>query len=170
MEILLGHTIRYPLIHIQPTDECYVGFWFCTSVYKDKIAMHTPVHGRYIRRSDVVDPAPRHASGPVLLGATVYFEFNVEDDAITSVQFRWFDATTEGTFTGETSNVPYAELASDVAAGSGWFPETLTITSPAGVAVGTYILHMGNNGAKRLRIKYVAIANSEIEVLSWGVH
>jgi hypothetical protein len=133
--------------------------------------MHTPVHARFIRRTGVIDPNSRHTSGKVANGDTVYFEFHVEDDLVTSIQFRWLDATTAGTFTVESSNLEYAEAGPDIVAGSSWFPEAaLTITSPTGVAAGTFMLHISNYGVKRLRVKYVATADSEIEVLAWGIH
>lgn len=125
---------------------------------------------RYIRRTDVPDPNPRHTSGKVASGATVYFDIGGADDLITSVQLRWLDATTSGTFTLETTNLPPTEALTADAAGSKWFPEAaLTITSPGATATGCFMIHLGNNGVKRNRIKYVAAADSEIEIVPFGV-
>jgi hypothetical protein len=133
-------------------------------------------HSRYIRRTDVPDPNPNHTSGKctttngVSNTSTHYFDIGGCDDEITSVQFRWLDSTTSGTFTVESTNLPVTEALYDDAAGSKWYPEsTLVITSPSASAAGTFMLHIGNSGTKRLRVKYVALANSEIEIVPFGV-
>lgn len=126
-------------------------------------------HYRYIRRTSVVDPVQGHTSGKIASAATVYFELGGWNDLVTSVHLRWFDATTSGTFTLQSSNVPFPEVAVTSTSAADWFEEGATITSPGGTAIGSFMLHLGNQGAKRLRLKYVAAADSEIEVIASGV-
>jgi hypothetical protein len=126
-------------------------------------------HSRYIRRTSVPDANPNHTSGKVASGATVYFELGGQGDEITSVMLRWFDATTSGTFTLQSTNAPFPEVTSTSTTASDWFEEGATITNPGGTAVGCFMLHLGNSGAKRLRLKYVAAADSELDIIPSGV-
>lgn len=133
---------------------------------------HTPpsTHYRHTRRTAVVNPKTGTVDGKVANGATVYFDLGGQEDLVTSIMLRWFDATTSGTFTLESTNLSTAEVAFDSTAAYDWFDESATITSPSGAAAGCFMLHLGNSGVKRYRLKYAAAADSEIDIAPFGVH
>jgi hypothetical protein len=85
---------------------------------------------------------------------------------LTSIQLIWHDATTNGTFTVETSNHEDPDFDSTDA--TVWTQEVLTITSPAASAADSFMVHLGNNGAKWVRVKFVATANSLISIWPHG--
>lgn len=104
-------------------------------------------------------------------GATHYFEVGGGDDCITSVMIRWTDATSSAAITLETTNLPLTLAAHNVAAGSSWYPETtVSITGPTATAAGCFMLHMGNNAARRNRLKVVVAATTQLEIISYGIH
>ena len=129
-------------------------------------------HFYHIRRTNVHNPCSHTGSGKIASGATAYFEIGGQEDITTSVMFRWMDATTSGTFTLETSNLKWDVLDFDSTDATAWSTEpdvNAEIVNPSGMAAACSMLHLGNVGVRRMRVKYVAAADSEIEIISFGV-
>lgn len=137
-------------------------------------------HFRHTRRGTgstlVPNTNPNSGSGQltatngVSSGPNHYFEIGGSDDGITSTMIRWFDSTSSATITLETTNLPVTESAFNSTTATEWAPEPVVITGPVASASGCFMLHMGNNGAKRNRLKFVVAANTSIEIISHGVH
>lgn len=103
-------------------------------------------------------------------GANHYFEVGGADDHVLSVLIRWFDATSSATITLETTNYPVGEVAFNSETAGEWAAESATITGPTGAAAGCSMLHIVNSGSLRHRLKVVAAANTQLELLPNGIH
>lgn len=133
-------------------------------------------HSYHIRRTSV--PNPNNATGngkmTTLNGvsgtAVHYFEIGGIDDNVTSVMLRWFDATSNAVIVLQTTNLPVGATAFDSTSATEWATESTVIPGPTGVAAGCTMLHIGNNAARRNRLKITVAANTEMEILSNGVH
>lgn len=86
--------------------------------------------------------------------------------AVHSAQLVWHDAASNGTVTLESSNQPGAGIDSTDA--KLWSPEPTTITGPVGSAEGSEMIHIGNSKALKYRLRYVALADSEISLWICG--
>jgi hypothetical protein len=126
-------------------------------------------HFRHTRTATAANPNPNSGTGTMAAG-TYYFEVGGMNDGISAVQIRWTDATSAATVTLETTNLSVSEAAFDVAAGSLWSTEPVVITGPVGAAAGTFMIHLGNNGAKRNRLKWVVTATTSMEIIPHGIH
>jgi hypothetical protein len=102
--------------------------------------------------------------------ATHYFEIGGADDGITSCQIMWDDATSAATITLETTNLGVSEVAYDSLLANKWSVEPVVITGPVASAAGSFMCHIGNNGAKRNRLKVVVTANTNLDIVSYGIH
>lgn len=130
-------------------------------------------HYRHIRRgtgTSIINNPSGIGQGQIANGATEYFEIGGADDGITSCQIRWFDNTSSATITLETCNLPASEVTYNSTTAQDWCAEPVTITGPTGVAAGTFMLHFGNSGSKRHRLKVVTAAITQLELVSYGVH
>ena len=131
-------------------------------------------HFVHVRRGTgatlVPNPNPNSGSGQLANPSTTYFEIGGMNDGVQSVMIRWTDATSAAAITLETTNLSPADAAVTAAAGSIWFPEPAVITGPAASAAGCFMLHLGNNGAKRNRLKVVTTAVTQLEIWPHGIH
>lgn len=131
-------------------------------------------HFTHIRRGTgatlVPNPYPGGTSGQLANPSTTYFEIGGMNDGITAVMIRWTDATSAATITLETTNLNPTDAPIGDAAGSIWCPEPVVITGPVGAAAGCFMLHLGNNAAKRNRLKVVTTAVTQLEIWGHGVH
>lgn len=99
--------------------------------------------------------------------ATQYVELNVQETGLASVFLRWFDGTSSATVTIETTDLPKEEAAFDSTVATEWAPEaSVVIAGPSGSAAGAETVHLGNNGATRMRLKIETVATTDVEV--WG--
>lgn len=116
--------------------------------------------------------APLTTRFQVANGATAYVELGVGGSLVAAAHLRWFDATSNATVTLETTNLPPEDAATDAAAANGnWVPEaSVTVTGPTGAAAGGSMLHLGNIGSRRARLKLVAAANCDLQVIPHGKH
>lgn len=104
--------------------------------------------------------------GTVANGATLYVGVPLDDASIVSLQLAWKDGVSSGAFTFETTNFPASEAPVDTA-GSAWLWKTepaVSITGPSASSGNSTVVHIGNLGATRGRIKFVAAANSNLEI------
>lgn len=115
--------------------------------------------------------------GPFPIG-TSYVELGGVDDLVQSVHIAWPDAVSSATITLESSNfnpIDVAPSAGDAFArsteadGYRWCVEpAAAITGPGGTAAGSFMLHIGNTGARRLRLKIVAAAATQLYIIGHG--
>lgn len=103
-------------------------------------------------------------------GAVHYFEIGGADDGITSCQISWNDATSSATIILETTNLGTSDAATDSTSAEEWSVEPVVITGPTATAAGSFMCHIGNNGARRNRLKVTVAANTNIKITSYGVH
>jgi hypothetical protein len=106
----------------------------------------------------------------VAAAATGYIEVSSGGGIISSVHIRWVDATSNAAITLESSNYdPTVALLTSTVAGQ-WISESgsVSITGPNATASGGTMVHLGNNGARRLRLKIVAVANTTLEITPHG--
>lgn len=87
-----------------------------------------------------------------------------------SAQLIHHDATTAGTWTVYSTNrldapIPGAAATPDL---EYWSLESPTITSPAGGAAGSFMLHLSGSGARRYLVRFLASAASECSVYTHG--
>lgn len=134
--------------------------------------MRTPElsHYRHIRRTNVSNPFPGGTTGKLASGATGYFEIGGTDDGITAVQISWYDATSSATITWQTSNKAFPDATGTSTTAGDWATEPDVITGPVGAAAGSYMFHITSNAAKRNRLKIVAAADCELEIIGSGIH
>lgn len=108
---------------------------------------------------------------------THYVELGGVDDLIQSVQISWPDAVSSATITLESSNFGVTESAPgsgvptaryDETDGYRWATEPVTITGPSASAAGSTMIHLGNVGSRRLRLKIVAAAVTQLYILGHG--
>lgn len=123
--------------------------------------------------------------------ATFLFPLGGSSSPLHSVQILT-DATTAGVFTVETCNFPNirgamgggATDATDfdvtgsiwvkedpttayvATVGTGWTVVNLTLTKTAGV--GSALIHLGNIGSRRCRLKYICSTGGKVRVNRWG--
>lgn len=134
------------------------------------------------------------SSGDVTLGVDTYlFPLGVADAKLESVHILT-DATIVGVFTLETSNLPRNDGKESVAppgtitdwdtatvgawvkedpttayvatVGTGWTVANLTLTKTAGA--GGAMIHLGNLGSKRCRLKAVISTGGKVRVAAHG--
>lgn len=135
---------------------------------------HTPesTHIRHVRRDDVVNPATSQVDGAIAALETVYFDLGGQEDLVMSVHLRYMSDATAGTFTLESTNLPPSEASATSIDARDWAVEadaTAEIENPAGIEK-SVMLHLGNGGSKRYRLKYVASDVSELDIICYGVH
>lgn len=108
---------------------------------------------------------------------THYVEIGGVDDLVQAVQISWPDGVSNATITLESSNFLVTESApatgdptarSTETDGYRWATEPVTITGPTASAAGSFMLHIGNCGARRLRLKIVATAITQLYILGHG--
>jgi hypothetical protein len=84
-----------------------------------------------------------------------------------SAFIRWFDGTGDAAITVESTDLAKDEAASDSTEATEWAAESgVSITGPAGSAAGCVAVHLGNLATKRVRLKIVASAACDMEILS----
>lgn len=107
----------------------------------------------------------------VAISNDAYWEIGAGADEKLSIHFIWHDATTAGTVTVEGSNLPPDKAASDSTNLDDWDPldssMVTTISSPAGGAAGSTIFDV-STGARRVRVKFAASANSVVSIFVHG--
>jgi hypothetical protein len=103
---------------------------------------------------------------------TKYFEVGGQGALIHSVQIRWPDAVSSASITFETSNYEPSEApVGDAGAAGVWFEESsVPIAGPDATAAGGTMIHLGNLGAQRCRLKVVTAAVTSLEILTNGKH
>lgn len=109
---------------------------------------------------------------------THYVEIGGVDDLVQSIHIAWPDAVSSATITLESSNFGVMDSAPAVGDpmarstetdGYRWYAETAAaITGPAATAAGSFMLHVGNTGARRLRLKIVAAALTQLYIIGHG--
>ena len=133
-------------------------------------------HCHHIRHATKSNPNKDSGTGTmtttngVAAGDTHYFELGGQDDNLTAVYIRWFDATSNATINLQTTNYPVGSVAFDSVTAGDWYQESTVITGPTAVAQGSFMLHLSDNGARRNRLKVVVAANTQLEILSNGLH
>jgi hypothetical protein len=109
--------------------------------------------------------------------AVHYVEIGGVDDLVQSVQISWPDATSSATIVLQSSNFGVTADApatggpvarSTEVDGYRWADESVTITGPTASAAGSFMLHLGNVGSRRLRLKITVIANTQLYILGHG--
>jgi hypothetical protein len=105
-------------------------------------------------------------------GTPFYRKYKLAAGLVGSVQIIWHDATSSFTVAAYTSNVEKPPVPADGAAGPSaewWHDETtpgdILITGAAASAIGCDLVHLGNNGAKWLLLKFTVAADSDITII-----
>lgn len=104
--------------------------------------------------------------------AVVYAPIPTGYDDLISIHIAWFDATSAATIVLQTSNYDAkdAPLDADETAGGSehlWATESgVSVVGPSAAAAGCSMLHLGNYGAFRSRLKITATADCDMEVLA----
>lgn len=101
-------------------------------------------------------------SGAVANGQTRYVEVGIHDDTI-GLHIAWLDATSSATITLELSSNSNASATSTAA--SDWVSSGVSITGPAGSAIGASLVNVENVRQLRARLKIVAAANCDFLIL-----
>ena len=99
--------------------------------------------------------------------ANTYIEIGGAEDGIHSVMCEWANTAADVSFSIESTNKPRKQAAITSTSLQDWVPETgITFegTAPAGSAVGAQIAHIGNNGARRLRLLVTHTADADLRV------
>lgn len=124
-------------------------------------------------------PQPVRASGAATLAssATYYYPVGGESSPLNSVWIKW-DATLNAVFTVEDTNARSEDVSSYDATAGNWIQEnpttayvgvtggtvsSLTITAASATAGGAMI-HLGNTGARRTRLKAVVTTGGVVAV------
>lgn len=133
-------------------------------------------HYHHIRHATISNPNKDTGNGTMTTTNGVsgtdthYFELGGQDDQLTAVYIRWFDATSNATINLQTTNYPVGQVAFDSVTAGEWYQESTVITGPTGVAAGSFMLHISGNAARRNRLKVVVAANTQLEILCNGMH
>ena len=133
-------------------------------------------HFRHTRSDTLSNPNRNTGSGTMTatngVGGTAvhYFEIGGADDNITAVLICWFDATSNAAIVLQTTNLPVGEAAFDSTVATEWYAESTVVTGPTAVAAGCFMLHLGNNAARRNRLKFTVVADTKIDIIPNGVH
>lgn len=141
-------------------------------------------HYPFIRVTGVANPYDGGATSGVMTtvngvsGTAVhYVEIGGVDDLVQSVQISWPDATSSAAIVLESSNFLVTDDAPVAGApvarktevdGYRWAVEPVTVTGPVASAAGSFMLHVGNVGARRLRLKITVAANTQLYILGHG--
>jgi hypothetical protein len=96
------------------------------------------------------------------------FEIGGVDDLVQSIQIAWPDATSNATIVLQSSNFLLNEATETEAAGFKWSTEPVTITGPVGSAAGSTMVHLGNCGARRMRLEITVSATTQLYILGHG--
>jgi hypothetical protein len=108
-------------------------------------------------------------NGTIGVGTTYIPLPDMQGGHVGSLHIRWPDATTSAVLTVEQSNDPDV-LINSTTAGE-WIPEAdinTAIVSPTGAGAGGTMVHAGNNGAVRSRLKVVAAAVTSLIIWPAG--
>ena len=109
-----------------------------------------------------VDRLTGSADGAVTgVGTTAYFEINVKDQEVTSLNLYTPDAAANATYTLEGTNFDTSDVAYD-ATSSKWVSLPITVTAPTS-ATGT-LVSFSNLGVKRVRLKVVTTATTQFSL------
>ncbi len=103
--------------------------------------------------------------------ADTFIEIGGMEDLVLSVMCEWTNTAANVVFTVESTNKPPRESDIDSTVLSDWVPETSVVfegTAPAGSAVGAQLAHIGNSGARRLRLKVTHTADADLLVWIHG--
>lgn len=110
----------------------------------------------------------------IATSTTKYHEICVGSAGLHSVQIGWPDATSNATIKLETSNLP-KDVATDISTNAmHWYDEStapdspVAIVGPAGSAAGNTLIHLGNIGAKRARLKIETSAATKLYITTHG--
>lgn len=102
--------------------------------------------------------------------ATQYVALNMQEAPLASLFLRWFDGTSSATCTLESTDLPKEGpdgVADDSTGVTEWASESSpSITGPAGAGAGCEMVNLVDKGQRRMRLKIVTVANTDIEV--WG--
>lgn len=109
----------------------------------------------------------------VAAAATEYVEVGGEGSTIHGIQICWVDAVSSATITLHTSNWPAQDVAVDSTTAYHWHDESVaaapvTIVGPSAAAIGNTMVHLGNLGAARCRLKIVAAATTKLWIIPNG--
>ncbi len=109
-----------------------------------------------------VDRLTGSADGAVTgVGTTAYFEINVKDQEVTSLNLYTPDAAANAAYTLEGTNFDTSDVAYD-ATSSKWVSLPITVTAPT-AATGT-LVSFSNLGVKRVRLKVVTTATTQFSL------
>ena len=112
-------------------------------------------------------PYPPLFKGSIPITTTQYVGVPIGDADIIELQIAWKDATSAAAVTFETSSFSAIEAPVDEAGAAWeWKDSGITITGPAASAAGSTVVHLGNIGSRRGRVKIVTTAATDIEIRS----
>lgn len=103
--------------------------------------------------------------GRLASGVTEYFEVPIRDGTI-GLHVGWFDATSSATITIELTSVPGVAVNSTTA--WHWKDSGVSITGPAGSAIGAASINIENVRQIRARIKIVTAAITQLGIWERG--
>lgn len=104
--------------------------------------------------------------------ATAYCAVPVGYDDLVAIHIAWFDGTSNATITLQTSSYDAEDAPVDVdETDTGnehlWADEgDVTVVGPSAAGAGCSMLHLGNFGAYRARLKIVTVATTDIEIIA----
>lgn len=101
------------------------------------------------------------ADGAIAHPSTLYFEVALRDQEVTSLQLHTPDAAANSAYTLEGTNFDKKDLDTD-AVSTKWVPIPITVTAP--VAATGQIISFSNLGIKRLRLKVVTTAATQLQL------
>lgn len=97
---------------------------------------------------------------------TIYIPFGGDASLVQSAQLQW-DAVLVAGVTVESCNFP--EPANNSVIAGEWAPEAVpAVTNVVGGSAGGAMLHVSNNGARRLRLKVVVSTAGGLRVRAHG--
>lgn len=99
------------------------------------------------------------------------FEVGGSGATIHSIMIRHFDATSAYTGVIRSTNLEKLTAPIDNADADKWVLEAaLPVTAVAAAAAGAQMIHVADNGAKRLQLELVTSAISDVEIVINGKH
>ena len=119
-------------------------------------------------------PNPIAPRQEILLANTpYYFKVKLSSGLINAIQVQWHDATSSFSITPYSSLVEDPDVPATAAAGPDllfWHDESadISFTGAVASAAGCDVVHIGNNGAKWILLKFDVAANSDITILAHG--
>lgn len=106
--------------------------------------------------------------GTVANGVTQYVGVPIKNGKL-GCHIAWLDATSSATITLETTSYNAQDAPTTTAGTYQWYPTAVSITGPAASAAGSFALNVADIYQRRARLKIVAAANSDFEIIN-GTH